>query len=86
MTRTTTTTVSTTEKATGGFMSWVPGSKTTTETTTVDSSGNRTVQTTENQRGGFYVIPLGPVGLAACGAIAAKNAYDNHKLKQKFQS
>jgi hypothetical protein len=79
----TTTTVSTTEKATGGFMPWIPGKKTVTTTATVDSSGNQTRETTESKKGGFYIIPLGPVGLVACGAIAAKNAYDNHELKKE---
>lgn len=81
----TTSTITTTEQASGGFMPWIPGKKTTTTTTSTDSQGNQTIETTENRKGGFYIIPLGPVGLAACGAIAAKNAYDAQKAKKKFQ-
>eukprot|EP00429_Kryptoperidinium_foliaceum_P024980 CAMPEP_0176148614 /NCGR_PEP_ID=MMETSP0120_2-20121206/75789_1 /TAXON_ID=160619 /ORGANISM="Kryptoperidinium foliaceum, Strain CCMP 1326" /LENGTH=313 /DNA_ID=CAMNT_0017485311 /DNA_START=79 /DNA_END=1018 /DNA_ORIENTATION=- len=75
------TTATTTEKASGGFMPWIPGQKTTYHTTTTDAFGNQTIYTEEKRGGGFYVIPLGPVGLAACGAMAAKNAYDAHQAK-----
>ena len=74
------TTVTTTQKASGGFIPYIPGKSTTTTTTTRDVFGNtRSVETNTQSRGGFGIIPLGPVGLAAVGAIAAKNAFDNHK-------
>ena len=64
------TTVTTTRQASGGFIPYIPGKSTTTTTTTKDIFGNtRSVETNTQKRGGFGIIPLGPVGLAACGVI-----------------
>jgi len=76
------TTVTERSRPSGGFMPWIPGRTETTQTVTRGPSGEAEVRTETRSGGGFYVIPLGPIGLAACGAMAAKNAYDHHREKQ----
>jgi len=72
------TTVTTTSRPSGGFNPILGGKTTTSTTTHRGVFGNATsVETHTQQSGGFTIIPLGVIGLAAVGAIAAKNAYDS---------
>ena len=84
---TTTTTSTTTSRPSGGFFPGIPGKTTTTQTVSRDdASGTPTcVQTHTQSRGGFYIVPLGPIGLAAAGALAAKHAWDSREDDREHQ-
>jgi len=79
------TTTTATSRQSGGFFPGIRGKTVTTQTVEQDAYGNTQVQTETKSRGGFYIIPLGPVGLAAAGALAAKHAIDSNKDRKNTQ-
>lgn len=81
------TTVTTTSRPSGGVFPGIRGETTTTQTTTCDGpTGTPTsVHTTQEGRGGFFIIPLGPIGLAAAGALAVKHAVDSRNDRQNMK-
>jgi len=81
------TTVTTTSRPSGGFNPILGGKTTTSTTTHRGVFGNATsVETHTQQSGGFTIIPFGVIGLAAVGAIAAKNAYDSHEDRRMMEA